>query len=174
LSSAQATARVAWIVAALALTGAGEPAATSPRSVATAAARPSVALTGWVTDAAHVLDARETARLTARLQRFERETGHQLVVVTVPSLGGQDVKQYTTRLANAWGIGRAKQKDGIVILVAPNERQARIAVGYGLERQLPDAACKQIMEVEMIERFRKGDLGGGVDGGVAAIIRHLR
>jgi uncharacterized protein len=131
---------------------------------------PSVPLAGRVTDAARLLDDPTKARLNARLAEFERATQHQFVVVTVPSLGGQDVKEFTTRLANAWGIGRAKERDGIVLLVAPNERKARIAVGYGLERDLPHVFCAEVMTNAMVPRFRKGDYGGGVEAGVAAII----
>ncbi|MCM8730892.1 TPM domain-containing protein [Hephaestia sp. MAHUQ-44] len=72
------------------------------------------------------------------------------------------------------GIGRRAHNDGIVLLVAPAERKARIAVGRGLESALPDATCTEIMEGAILPLFRRGDLRGGIDAGVAAIIAKLR
>lgn len=138
-------------------------------------ARPAAAfaLTGRVGDQALILDAAFEARLTARLERLEQATRHQMVVVTVPSLGGRDVADYTRDLANAWGIGRREHNDGIVILVAPNERRARIEIGTGLEAALPNALCAEIMRREMIPRFRAGDYAGGIEAGVEALARRL-
>ncbi len=138
-----------------------------------AAARPSIALAGRVTDAAHLLEVPEKASLDARLVAFEQATGHQLVVVTTPTLKGQDIAVFTRQLANAWGIGRAKYNDGIVVLVAPNERKVRIAVGRGLERRLTNAKAFRIIGAEMLPRFTNGDLPGGIEAGVSAIIREL-
>ena len=143
-----------------------------PGSNARAAAAPAVALRGWVTDAAEVIGPQEEASLSARLAEFERRSGRQMVVVTVPSLHGQDIAPFTTALGNSWGIGRAEQDDGIILLVAPNERRGRIAVGLGLEQTLPDALCRQILEREIMPRFRDGRIASGIDAGVAALIRH--
>jgi uncharacterized protein len=131
------------------------------------------ALTGRVGDQALILDPGAEARLAARLERLEQATRHQMIVVTVPSLGGRDVADYARALANAWGIGRPGHNDGVVILVAPNERKARIAVGDGLEGVLPDALCAQIMRDEMIPRFRSADYAGGIEAGVGALARRL-
>jgi uncharacterized protein len=133
-------------------------------------AQPNIALTGRVTDAAHILDDAREASLSRRLEQLERKTGHQMVVVTVPTLGGQDVAAFTRALGNAWGIGRAKQDDGVILLVAPNERKARIAVGYGLEKTLPNAVCDKIMGDQILPRFRAGDLPGGIEAGASALI----
>ena len=97
-----------------------------------------------------------------------------MVVVTVPSLGGEDVAKYTLRLANRWGIGRKGFDDGVVLLIAPNERKVRIEVGLGLEQILPDSLCSRIMENVIIPKFRKGDLPGGIDAGVTSLIERLR
>src|SRR6476659_7177855 len=97
-----------------------------------ASAGAAVPLAGRVTDAANVVSKQQEAALSDRLARFEDATKHQMVVVTVNSLGGRDVADYTRDLANAWGIGRKGYDDGVVVLVAPNERKVRIAVGDGL------------------------------------------
>lgn len=96
-----------------------------------------------------------------------------MVVATVRTLGGQDIATFTRNLANAWGIGRKDYNDGVVLLVAPNERKARIAVGLGLEKALPDALCRQIMDEQMLPRFREGDLSAGIEAGVDALIARL-
>lgn len=96
-----------------------------------------------------------------------------MVVVTVPTLGGADIATFTRDLANSWGIGRKGHDDGVVILVAPNERKVRIAVGYGLENVLTHDLCKQIIDEQMLPRFRQGDLPGGIESGANAVIARL-
>jgi uncharacterized protein len=137
------------------------------------AVAPAVPLTGRVTDAAHILLPAQISALTMKLEQFERTTKHQLVVATVPSLGGRDVANFTRDLANAWGIGRKGYNDGVVLLVAPNEHKVRIAVGYGLERTLTHEVCQQIIDGAMLPRFRKGDLPGGIEAGTDALIARL-
>lgn len=132
-----------------------------------------VHLAGRVTDAAHILSPQEQATLSENLEKLEQKTQHQLVVVTVPSLGGRDVADYTRDLANSWGIGRKYYNDGVVLLVAPKERKVRIAVGYGLEKRLADGACQQIIDQVMLPKFRKGDLPGGIEAGMDALIARL-
>lgn len=137
-------------------------------------AQPKVDLAGRVTDAADILNQRQKAALSRQLEELERSTGHQMVIVTVSALDGQDVAAFTRELANAWGVGRAEQKDGVVFLIAPNERKVRIAVGTGLERTLPDHLCKKIIDDEILPRFKMGDLPGGIDAGAAALMRELK
>lgn len=131
------------------------------------------ALTGRVVDVANVIPADREARLTARLAAFEARTRHQLVVVTVRSLSGQAVDLYTLTLANRWGIGRRGIDDGVVLLVAPIDRKVRIEVGRGLERTLTNARAAAILATDVLPRFRTGDMPGGIDAGVAAIIATL-
>jgi len=132
-----------------------------------------VPLSGRVTDAAHILSPKAQATLSDRLAKLEQKTQHQLVVVTVPSLDGHDIANYTRDLANSWGIGRKGYNDGAVLLIAPKERKVRIAVGYGLEKRLPDRACQQIIEQKILPSFRKGDLPGGIGAGTDALIARL-
>ena len=135
---------------------------------------PVVPLTGRVTDAAHILSPEQVSRLTVKLEQLERTTKHQLVLTTVPSLGGLDVADFTRDLANKWGIGRKGYNDGVVLLVAPNEMKVRIAVGYGLEKTLTHEVCQQIIDGSMLPRLRKGDLPGGIEAGADALITRLR
>jgi len=138
------------------------------------AAAPSIALTGRVTDAADIIDPALEARLTARLEALEQRAGHQFVVVTASSLNGRGISSFTRELANDWGIGRAKINDGVVLLIAPNERKVRIAVGDGLAKALTNAACQQIIDRDMIPRFKVGDLPGGIEAGADALIARLQ
>ncbi|MXP15816.1 TPM domain-containing protein [Altererythrobacter confluentis] len=137
------------------------------------ASAPTVQLVGRVTDSAQILTYQQEFDLSEKLEELERSTGHQMVIATVPTLGGQDIAEFTTDLANSWGIGRKDYDDGVVLLIAPNEQKARIAVGLGLERELTDALCQQIMDEKIIPQFRDGDLAGGIDAGADAIIFRL-
>lgn len=134
---------------------------------------PSISLAGRVTDAAHVLTEEQKVGLSAKLEKLELATGHQVVVVTVPTIGGRDIAIFTRDLANSWGIGRKDYDDGVVLLIAPYERKARIAVGYGLEEKLPDSLCQQIMTEQMIPHFRHGDMAAGIEAGVNALSTQL-
>ncbi len=139
----------------------------------TASASANVALLGRVSDHAEILDSSEEEMLSARLEALENETQHQLVIVSVNSLKGMDIADFTRDLANAWGIGRGGYDDGVVLLVAPNERKVRIAVGLGLEETLPDSLCERIIDEEMLPRFRQSDLAGGVEAGTDALLKAL-
>lgn len=135
---------------------------------------PMVQMVGRVTDAAEILPLSAEAQLSGMLEQLERTTGHQAVVVTVPSLDGRSIASVTTDLGNAWGIGRKGQNDGIILLVAPNERRVRIGVGYGLERTLTDDLCSEIIQREILPHFRNGDLTRGIEAGVEALASHLQ
>ena len=127
-------------------------------------------LTGRVVDAAGVLPAAARARITTKLAGWEARTRHQFVVVTTPSLGGSEVALYSVRLFRRWGIGRKGANDGIGLLVAPRDHRLRIEVGRGLERVLPDDVAARINREVAIPRFQAGDLAGGVEAAVAAVI----
>ncbi|KPH66400.1 MULTISPECIES: TPM domain-containing protein [unclassified Novosphingobium] len=130
-------------------------------------------LQGRVNDAAGALTSDAEERLTRLSEALERTTGHQLVVVTTPSLGEKTISDYTRELGNRWGIGRKGVNDGIIVLVAPRERGARIEIGKGMTEQLPDTVCSEIMEQEMVPHFRRGDYDGGLEAGVSALIARL-
>ena len=131
------------------------------------------ALTGRVVDAANILPPASERGMTARLAALERETRHQVVVVTLPSLGGHDIADFADRLGNFWKVGRAGYSDGIVMLIAPKERSARISVGDGLTKTLTNDRAKAIIDRDMIPAFRRGDYAGGLRAGVDAIANDL-
>lgn len=134
---------------------------------------PTIELAGRVTDEADLLTPAQETQLSDALTAFEQQTKHQMVIVTVKSLSGQDIALFTRNLANAWGIGRRDHDDGVVMLVAPNERKVRIAVGFGLEKALPDAVAKRIIDADMVPRFKEKDYFGGINAGTRALIEHL-
>ena len=129
---------------------------------------PPMAAAGRVTDAATILTADDKAELSARLARYEARTKHQMVVATTPSLNGARVDNFGTCLGDRWGIGREGQDDGIVILIAPNERQMRIATGTGMEKLLTDDKALEVIE-QMTPYFKQGDYAGGLSAGIDAI-----
>ncbi|MBX3481062.1 MAG: YgcG family protein [Caulobacter sp.] len=131
------------------------------------------ALTGRVVDNAHLLSPATQADLTRKLEALETQSGHQLVVVTVPDLQGLEIEDYGYRLGRAWGIGDEKADDGVLLIVAPNQRKVRIEVGYGLEGVLTDALSSVILQTAVLPKFRDGDMEGGVVAGTDALIQQL-
>ncbi len=131
------------------------------------------ALTGRVVDAAHLLPAETGAQLAARLAEVERQSKHQFVVVTVPSLGGHDIVDYGVTLGRTWGIGRACFNDGVLLIVAPSERKLRIEVGNGLEKALRDEEAGEIIRKDILPQFKAGKFPEGILAGSDAIIREI-
>lgn len=131
-------------------------------------------LTGRVVDAADIIPPAEEARLAADLETFEREKGQQFVVATIPSLEGHSIEDYGYRLGRAWGIGRFKVDDGVILIVAPNERKVRIEVGYGLTPMLTAGYAGAVIADDITPRFKDGDLPGGIRAGADAIMTQLR
>ncbi len=126
-------------------------------------------LTGRVVDDANLLSPDDEAALTAELKALEDKSSDQLVVVTLPSLQGYTIEDFGYQLGRHWGIGTAKLNNGVLLIVAPNERKVRIEVGYGLEPILTDALTKIIIENAILPRFRAGDFPGGIKAGVRDI-----
>ena len=132
------------------------------------------ALTGRVVDDADLLTPQAEKRIAARLAGLEAVARDQLVVVTVPSLRGKAIDAAGLEMGRAWGIGQEGLDNGVILLVAPNERQARIEVGTGLEGLLTDERASAIMQRDMLPAFRTGRFEAGIDGGVSAIAALLR
>ena len=130
-------------------------------------------LTGRVVDAAHVLDPGTRAALDAKLAAQEARATDQLAVATVPSLQGTSIEDYANRLFRTWQIGQAKKNNGVLLLVAPNERKVRIEVGYGLEGILTDAVASTIIRNAIVPAFKSGDMAAGIVKGTDAIIEIL-
>ncbi len=127
-----------------------------------------------VQDGAGLLSGEEARALDARLEAFERETRHQIVVLTVPSLDGEAIEAFSIRVAEAWKIGQKGFDNGVIVVVAARDRRARIEVGYGLEGVLPDAISARILREHMIPEFKAGAMGRGVERGVEAIMAAAR
>jgi uncharacterized protein len=126
-------------------------------------------LTGRVVDDASLLDASDLEQLTDALKALEDKSSDQLVVVTLASLQGLPIEDYGYQLGRHWGIGTAKLNNGVLLIVAPNERKVRIEVGRGLEPILTDALTKIIIENAILPRFRAGDFAAGIKDGVRDI-----
>jgi uncharacterized protein len=131
------------------------------------------ALSGRVVDDAHILSDQSKSDLDQKLAALEASNSRQLVVVTLPSLQGYEISDYGYQLGRAWGIGQAKLNNGVLFIIAPNERKVRIEVGYGLEPILTDALSELIIQQAVLPRFRAGDFNGGVEAGAAALIQQL-
>jgi uncharacterized protein len=126
-------------------------------------------LVGRVNDGANVLSAQMRSQLEAQLESYERSTGHQLAVLTIPSLEGEPIEDYTIRVVESWQLGKKGKDDGVLLFVAVGDRKIRIEVGYGLEGDLPDALVGRIIREVMAPAFRQGDLGFGISRAVSAI-----
>ncbi len=126
---------------------------------------------GYVNDYANVLTPSTKAELEKQLQLFVASTTNEIAVVTVPSLDGDTIERYALKLFESWKIGKAKQDNGILLLVAVNDRKLRIEVGYGLEGALPDILAKNIIDTVITPSFKNGDYDTGIVQGVTAIMQ---
>ncbi len=129
------------------------------------------ALTGRVVDNAQMIDPATRQQLTQQLQALEQTSGEQLVVVTVPDLQGVPIEDYGYQLGRAWGIGQKGKDNGALLIVARDERQLRIEVGYGLEGVLTDAQSWVIINQVILPKFKTGNFSQGISDGVAAMIQ---
>ncbi|MGV9010379.1 TPM domain-containing protein [Brevundimonas sp.] len=131
-------------------------------------------LEGRVVDGARLLSPAKEQEITARLDALERDTTDQVVVITVPSLQGHEIEDYGYQLGRAWGIGRQDKDNGVLLLIAPDEKKVRIEVGYGLEPVLTDAMSTLIIQNAILPSFRQGYYERGITQGVDAIDKQLR
>ena len=131
------------------------------------------ALTGRVVDGANIIPQDARAALETKLKDLEDKSGIQLVVATLASLQGYEIEPFANGLFRAWKLGEAKANNGVLLLVAPNEKRVRIEVGYGLEGTLTDALSKVIIANAMAPRFKANDFAGGITRGVDDIITVL-
>jgi len=128
-------------------------------------------LTGRVIDQTATLTAGQKAALEQILQTFETRKGSQIAILIVASSTPETIEQYALRVAEQWKLGRKKVDDGVVLVVAKNDRTLRIEVGYGLEGALNDATSKRIISEIIVPRFKQGDFYGGITTGVDRMIR---
>lgn len=131
-------------------------------------------LTERVTDLTGTLSTADRASLTASLTALEKEKGAQITIVMLPTTQPETIEQFGIRLAEAWKIGRKGVDDGVIVIVAKNDRKMRIEVGYGLEGAIPDAIAKRIVAEQMAPRFREGDFAGGLRATIATLDKVIR
>lgn len=123
----------------------------------------------WVTDQTGTLSAKVQETLNARLARLDQEKGAQLAVLVVPTTGEDTIESYARRVFDQWRIGRAGIDDGILLVVALNDRRLRIEVGYGLEGAVPDLVAGRIIRERITPQFKNGDYAAGILAGVDAL-----
>ncbi len=136
--------------------------------------RPVPALSARVIDQTGTLSAAQASALDAKLAAFEREAGSQLVVLIVPATQPEDIAAFAQRVGEAWKIGRREVGDGLLIVVAKDERKLRIEVAKALEGAVPDLAARQIIERQLTPAFRAGDYAGGLSAAVDALAQRIR
>jgi uncharacterized protein len=128
-------------------------------------------LTARVTDLTNTLTPDQSSALEAKLAAFEQAKGSQVAVLIVPTTEPEAIDQYSIRVVDQWQLGRAKVEDGVLLLVALNDRKLRIEVGYGLEGALPDATANRIIQQDIAPAFKRGDYYAGINTGVDRIMR---
>jgi len=131
-------------------------------------------LRGYVNDYAGMISNPARAKLEEELKAFEQSDSTQLVILTLPSLGGETLEDYSIRVVEAWKIGQARKDNGILLLVSKNDRKIRIEVGRGLEGRVTDLMAGRIVDLVITPRFKRGDYDGGVAAGVDALIDATR
>lgn len=129
---------------------------------------------GAVTDTAGLLTAGERSRIEQKLNSLRERTGAQIAVLTVKTTGSRDIESYAEKVFNQWRLGRISIDDGILLLVAADDRAMRIEVGYGLEGAVSDAAANRILNDYFIPNFKMGNYAGGINDTVDALIAKVR
>lgn len=131
-------------------------------------------LRGRVNDYAGVMSPSQVKSLEAQLAQFEQETGHQVAVLTIPTLNGAAIEDFGIHVAESWKIGKKGFDNGVILLVAVKDRKLRIEVGYGLEGVLPDVTAKRIISDYIVPHFRTQDYAGGIITGIDAILKVIK
>ncbi|HLY51615.1 MAG TPA: YgcG family protein, partial [Steroidobacteraceae bacterium] len=124
-----------------------------------------------VTDLTGTLSAAQRQALEERLAAFERRKGSQIAVLVLPTTLPETIEQYSIRVADAWKAGRKKIDDGVILVVAKDDRKLRVEVGYGLEGAIPDAVAKRVVSDVIAPHFREGDFYGGIAAGTDALMK---
>ncbi len=131
-------------------------------------------LTGRVVDAANLLDPAQEQQLTQLSEGIEQASGRQFVVATIPDLQGYAIDDYGYRLGQHWKLGQKEADNGIILLVAPNDRQVRIEVGKGLEPIMTDGLAGLIVDQQIVPHFKAGDMAGGIMAGATEIGEQMK
>lgn len=139
----------------------------------TTALAPIPSFAGYVNDHAGVLDEPTRAKLEAFLDQLEKKTGAEFAILTVHTTAPEAPSQYKVRVFKEWGIGKAKEDNGLLMLLVLDEHDLRFETGYGLEGTLPDGLQSRIFRERMAPRFRAGDFGGGIVAGTLACAERI-
>lgn len=137
------------------------------------ALQPLPELRARVMDQTGTLDAGQLARLEERLAAFERERGTQVVVLLLPGTAPEDIADFTQRLGDAWKIGRRDVGDGLLFVIAKDDRRMRIAPAKALEGAIPDILARRILDEAVAPAFRRDDYAGGIDAGLDQILARI-
>ena len=131
------------------------------------------ALSGRVVDEANLMSRKQAHQLAQQLAVFEKRSGVQLVVVSIDTLAGDTIEEYGYQLGRHWGIGQKGKNNGVLLIIAQDERKVRIEVGYGLEGALPDAIAANIIQTRILPAFKRGDMVAGILAGSQGIMQAL-
>lgn len=131
------------------------------------------ALSGALVDAAGLLSAPEASAVQSFIERLNASKRVQLAVLITPSLEGEDIESYSLKVGESWKLGRKGVDDGLLLVIAPNEKRMRFEVGYGLEGEIPDIIAKRILSDEMAPYFREKRFGDGIQVAVESVARRL-
>lgn len=138
------------------------------------AAIPIPELTRRVTDAANILSPDTVTRVESQLKAHEDATSNQIAVFTVPSLEGESIEEVAVAVFEKWKLGQKSKSNGVLLIIAPNDRKMRIEVGYGLEGALTDLQASHIIKKVIRPKFKAGDMDAGIEEGVQAIIDTIK
>jgi uncharacterized membrane protein YgcG len=141
--------------------------------VATAFAADVPYLTGRVVDNAEIMQPATRDRLTAAMQAHEQKSTNQIAVLTIATIQGESIEEYSTKVFESWKLGQKGKDNGVLIVVVPQDRKMRIEVGYGLEGTLTDVASSRIIRDVMTPQFKNGNYDKGIEDGVTAVIAQL-
>ncbi len=139
-----------------------------------ARALPVPPLSAHINDYAHMISERAAGELERELAELEKTHSTQVVVLTIPGLEGENVEDFSIKVAEAWKIGSKGVDNGVILLIVRDDRKVRIEVGRGLEGKLTDLVSGRIIRNSIIPRFKAGDFDGGVTAGVGAIVEAAR
>lgn len=131
-------------------------------------------LKGRVNDYASMLSPETAQKLETELSEIEKTDSTQIVLLTIPSLEGEVIEEFSIKVAEAWKIGQKNLDNGAILIISKNDRKLRIEVGRGLEGKLTDLVSGRIVSYEIIPRFKEGDFNGGIAAGVSAIVSVVR
>ena len=124
-----------------------------------------------INDEAQIFSKNEKAELLSLMQNYEQNSTTQIAIVTLKSLENKSIEYISLEVARGYKLGQKQSSNGVLLIIAPNERKVRIEVGYGLEGVLTDAISSQIINDVIVPKFKQGDMGGGVIDGIRAIIK---